>query len=293
MSIPIYPKFSALEINDTAVFDRAFEENPPLISEFTFTNLYAWRRAYALTVSFLDNLLIIGSASESGRRFFEPIGKGDKKAAVEKIMHDTGGIFFRISEGTKALFDNDSRCILELDRDNSDYLYTTVDLVNLNGKKYDGKRNLIRKFKSEHAYEYLPLTRDNVKLCLDFEETWCFIRNCDSVESLDNERQAIKDMVENFSTFWLIGGAILINGVVRAFAFAQKLNPRTLVNHVLKADPHIPGLYQTIMREFLVREAGGFQYVNLEQDLGVDGLRKAKLSYHPCAMVNKYILKLA
>jgi len=95
-------------------------------------------------------------------------------------------------------------------------------------------------------------------------------------------------MVENFSIFGLISGAIMVKKAVCAVCLAQKLSPATLVMHVLKADPNIAGLYQTAMREFLSHEAGNFQYVNLEQDLGIEGLRKAKLSYHPCAMVNKY-----
>lgn len=293
MNIDIYPKFRELEISDAAVFNRAFKDNPPMISEFTFTNLYSWRRAYSLRVSLFDGLIILCSESESRKRFLNPVGKGDIKAAVEKILKDSGGVFFRLPEETIALFAKDNRFLIELDRDSWDYLYSAFDLTNLPGKKYDGKRNLIRKFKSGHAYEYITLNAGNAASCLDFEEAWCSLKNCDKVEGLNQEKRAIKDMVENFSFFGLIGAAIQINGVIRAFVIAQKLNPDTMVMHILKADPNIAGLYQMMLREFISR-AGvtRFRYVNMEQDLGIEGLRKAKLSYHPCSMINKYTLSL-
>lgn len=290
MSVSIYPEFRPLTINDLAVFKRAFRENPPSLSEFTFTNLYAWRRAYKFTFTRLDDFLIVCSGSEKEKRFLNPVGRGDRKAAIEKVMNQSGGIFFRLPEETKAVFDADSRFRIKADRDNCDYLYASSDLITLSGKKYDGKRNLIKKFRAMNDYEYIRLDKANVGLCLKFQEEWCSLRNCDSVEGLRNERQAIREMIENFSSFELIGGAIKVNGKIEAVAIAQELNPDTLVVHAQKASPNITGLYQAIMQEFLAREAGRFKYVNLEQDLGIEGLRKAKLSYHPAAMINKYTL---
>ena len=96
--------------------------------------------------------------------------------------------------------------------------------------------------------------------------------------------------MENYSDFELIGGMIKIQGNISAVALAQRLNPDTLVMHVLKADHNVGGLYQVMLQEFLTHEAGSFNYVNLEQDLGIEGLRKSKQSYHPVEMVKKYIL---
>ena len=294
MNIDIYPQFRELNIGDAAVFNRAFKDNSPTISEFTFTNLYSWRWAYSLRVSLFDGLIILCSESESRKRFFTPIGKGDIRAAAEKILKDKGGIFFRLPGETIVLFAEDNRFLIEPDRDNWDYLYSASDLLNLPGKKYDGKRNLIMKFKSGQAYEYITLNAENAASCLDFEEAWCSLKDCDKVKALSQEKRAIKDMVENFSFFGLTAAAIQINGVIRAFVIAQELSPDTMVIHIFKADPNIAGLYQTMLQEFIWR-AGvtRFRYVNMEQDLGIEGLRKAKLSYHPCSMVNKYALSLA
>jgi len=287
-----YPVFEELEIEDSILFKQAFSSNPPKISEFTFTNLYAWRHAYKLKACRLGGFIILRSDSEPQIRFFDPIGRGDKAKAVEKILQDSKAIFIRLPEETIVSFADQARLRIEPDTDNADYLYKLESLVSLGGRKYDGKRNLIKKFQAANTYEYITMDSANVEECLEFEERWCAIRNCDRIEGLSKERQAIREMVKNFSNFELIGGAIKIQGNYSAVALAEKLNPDTLVMHVLKADPNIGGLYQAVLWEFLSRQAGGFTYVNLEQDLGQPGLRKAKQSYHPLGMIKKYTLTL-
>ena len=88
-------------------------------------------------------------------------------------------------------------------------------------------------------------------------------------------------MLSNFTSLQIVGGAIKMLGRVVAFALGEKLNPQTMVVHVEKATPGIDGLYQLINNEFCAHEAREVAFVNREQDLGVPGLRKAKLSYHP------------
>jgi len=292
MSIQPYPSFRPIELSDKPLFDKAFSASPPEISEFTFTNLYAWREAYGITVSILDGILILRANKGAMPRFFNPIGSGDAKAAIERVSKETRGVFIRVPETTASLFDADGRFKVESDADNSDYVYGTRDLILLSGKKYDGKRNLIKKFKSTYTYDYASLDGSSAKGCLAFEEAWCSVKDCDSVEGLDNERRAIREMIAHFSDFALIGGAIKVNGRMCAVAIAERLNPKTLVMHAMKADPNMAGLYQAMLHEFLSRQGQSFEYVNLEQDLGVEGLRRSKLSYHPITMVKKYTLTL-
>jgi len=292
MSIEKFPQFKALTLNDYPVLADIFKDNPPQISEFTFTNLYAWRNPYKIFISALDDFIILRSDKYSPQKFFIPIGKGNIKALMERLMVQQRAVFFRVPQEVKVLFEADTKFLAEFDPDNSDYVYNISDLVNLSGRNYDGKRNLIKKFKSGNSYEYIDLNSGNIDLCLKFEENWCSIKNCDSSEGLSNEKAAIRDMVDNFSRFGLIGAAIKIKEGIFAVAIAQELNPQTLVMHVLKADPNITGLYQVILQDFLRTQAGKYKYVNLEQDLGIEGIRKSKLSYHPSFMVNKYNLCL-
>ncbi len=289
MNINPYPQFRPLDINDKPLFTEAFENYLPRISEFTFTNLYAWRHLYKFSLADLDGLIILRS-EEKGLRFFNPIGKGDMRSVISKILGDIGGSFIRLPEDTKALFDGDDEFKITPDPDNSDYLYKTEDLVKLPGKKYDGKRNLIKKFKSTYDHEYIALDPSNAKTVLDFEDAWCSIKDCDNVTGLYNEREALREIIANFSNFKLIGGAIKTEGMIRAVAVGERLNKDTMVVHILKADPNVAGLYQVMMNEFLYRSVNAFKFVNLEQDLGIEGLRRSKLSYHPVEMVEKYTL---
>ena len=290
MKLSPYPKFRLIDITDKPLVDEVFRVSPPKISEFTFTNLYAWRHIYKFSLSDLNGSIILRTDEFAAPRFFTPIGKGDVKTAIEKILGYTGGSFMRVPDETKTLFEGDDSSNFEPDPDNFDYIYRTEDLVKLPGKKYDGKRNLIKKFRSTHEHEYIVLDGSNAKSVLDFEDAWCSIKDCDNVTGLYNEREALREIISNFASFKLAGGAIKTEGMVRAVAISERLNDDTLVMHILKADPNIVGLYQVMMNEFLSREGGVFKFVNLEQDLGVEGLRKSKLSYHPVEMIKKYTL---
>lgn len=293
MHIKPYPGFEALDKEMKSLFSDAFLKLNPVISEFTFTNLYCWREAYKFSISMLDNFIILRSGEGNTAKFFPPLGSGEAKLVIQKIISDTKKSFMRLPEELASIFEGNSSFKVEFDRDNSDYLYKVEDLSLLKGRKYDAKRNLIKKFKSTYEYEYVKLDSSNAAACLDFEEHWCLEKNCDKVEGLRKERQAIREMIDNFGYFNLIGAAIKVKKSICAVAIGEKLNPNTLVMHVLKADPNMQGLYQVMLNGFILNEAGAFEYINLEQDLGVDGLRLAKSSYHPFKIVKKYTVSLA
>jgi hypothetical protein len=195
-----------------------------------------------------------------------------------------------LPESTASLFKEDEKFSVIEDRDLSDYIYRIKDLIVLEGKKYDGKRNLIKRFRSENQYVYNTFDESMMPECLEFEERWCDIKGCDRVEGLKSERLAMEEMAQNFSNFNLFGGGIRIEGKLTAAVIAEELNPSTIVTYILKADPNITGLYQAMLNEFLSREAKGYEFVDLEEDLGLPGLRKAKLSYHPCRLIPKFTI---
>lgn len=292
MQIQPFPKFRPLHLDDGYVFNEILKEDQPVLSEYTFTNLYGWRHAYHFEVSQFEGFLIVRSEAASVR-FLKPIGQGDIKRAMVTISKETKGDFFRLPESTISLFGQGQGFQCIPDEDNYDYLYKASDLIGLAGRKFDGKRNLIKKFSSTYDYEYVDLDASHMNECLEFQQRWCTIKDCESVEGLKNERRAISEMIHHCEVFDLIAGAIRVEGKIVAVAIAQRLNQDTLVMHVLKADPNMPGLYQTINNEFLKSRAGNYSYVNFEQDLGIEGLRKSKQSYYPVRMIPKYTLKLA
>lgn len=282
---------ASLLITQQKMFEERFEKYPPQISEYTFTNLYGWKDYYGFEWQEIDGCIVLFCRQRGKRCAYVPIGPAERVPEVMRTVARQEDIpFVRVPEDVKNKSDTDF--LGEDDPDNADYLYNAKDLIELAGRKYDGKRNLIRKFSSEHRFEYQPLDAVCIRECLKFQESWCMEVNCSDQPGLKAEDAAVKVMLENFQRFHLVGGALRVDGVISGLALGQKLNPDTLVMHVLKASRLAPGLYQTLYQEFLKREAHDYRFINMEQDLGIEGLRKAKLSYHPCAMMKKFTLSL-
>ncbi|MBF0215940.1 MAG: DUF2156 domain-containing protein [Candidatus Omnitrophica bacterium] len=287
-----YPSFRKITLEDKPFIEKALAIDPPEISEMTFTNIYSWREPERTEIAFFDGAVIFRSMAGDIIRYYASSGDHDPRLFMSGILEYDHGVFVPVPERTAAMLSKDARFSVREDRDNFDYLYRMEDLVVLPGKKFDGKRNLIRKFKTAHAFEYLPVDGGNAGECLGFEEAWCDIKECDKDKGLSEERVAFQEMVRHSTAFGLTGGMIKIGGKISAVAISGKLNANTMVMYILKADPGVAGLYQTMMNEFLARNSGSAEFVNLEQDLGIDGLRKAKLSFHPVRMIKKYEVSL-
>lgn len=292
-AVPDFPDRRPLELDDKNFFDALLRKYPPAISELTFSNLFAWRNSYHFGVSRVFDCALVVASGEAGVYAYDPVGDPGKKreAILACFARDKGMRFERIPQETAALFEGDGRFRIEEQRRHFDYLYRTRDLVVLRGRRFDGKRNFVRRFRDEHpSFVYRKITRDNIATCLAFQEEWCRDKDCLSVVGLRDEREAMREMLENFGPLGMTGGMIEIDGRVEAATLGEPLNPTTFVVHMEKANGRFTGLYQAINQLFCVHEAQSYEYVNREQDLGLPGLRLAKESYHPCAMIKKYAL---
>jgi len=295
--VPQFSQFKDLSLEDKPLLDGAFTQFSPLISEFTFTNLFIWRHAYQLKISRFQDLICLLSEKGENSFFFPPIGEGDMVKCYWILFQYLGekGIpekIARVPEEVVARMDWKAEgFVAELDRDQSDYIYLTQDLIQLQGRKYHRKRNHIKQFKEKYSYQYIPLTSDWISECLQLETAWCDLRNCDASPGLANESIAIKEAFNHFEELGVKGGAVLINGKVEAFTLGEPLNRETVVIHIEKANPAFEGLYSLINQAFLEHQWSEHTYVNREQDLGEEGLKKAKESYFPHHMVNKYIVR--
>ena len=293
---PEFAQFKDLSLEEKPLFDTVFNLFPPVISEFTFTNLFIWRHAYQLKISRLKNLLCLLSDRGENSFFFPPIGEGDMVECYRILLQYLEGKgalskIARVPEALVAKMDWKAEgFVAELDRAQSDYIYLTEDLIKLEGRKYHRKRNHIKQFKEKNSYQYIPLTSEWISECLRLETEWCDLRHCEAIPGLLNESIAIKEAFTHFEELGLKGGAILINGKVEAFTLGDPLNPETVVIHIEKANPAYEGLYSLINQAFLENQWSGYTYVNREQDLGEEGLRKAKESYFPHHMINKYTI---
>lgn len=192
-----------------------------------------------------------------------------------------------IEHGKPGLFEFRER------RDGYDYVYNMLDLCELKGRKYSRKRNHINNFKQDNSnYLYLPLTEDLVQDCIDNELEWCEKRNCDDVPELRCEKFAIMEALLKFRQLELKGGVIMIDDKVEAFTFGEVLNEDTAVIHVEKGNPDINGIYTVINQEFCCHSWQDMMYINREEDMGLEGLRKAKESYYPVTLIEKFDVTL-
>jgi len=265
-----------------------------VVSEYTFSNLFAWRHAYEFCLSRIDEALLVVSCQGGALSIFDPLmpsGPGKRRIALA-AARAAGGFknvrFIRLPEDTALSLRQEKAFVLEEDADQFDYVYRAKDLVALQGAAYDGKRNFIRRFKDNYDYEFLSLRKENLKDCFYFEEEWCQAKDCQRAEGLEKERQAMHQMLEHFEQLGIRGAMLRIQGKVEAVTLGEPLNPQTFVVHIEKANGRFTGIYQAINQMFCEQAARDYQFINREQDLGIAGLRKAKQSYHPAFLVKKY-----
>lgn len=291
-----YPDFQPVELGQGQVLEDLLRMEQPSTSEMSAANIFLWRRTYGFEISRFGDGVIVRGTDRTGDPFFlPPIGVSDKPDVVRQILDSVDGAEFRRVPEDMANSLREDGLFVEYDRDNSDYVYLASDLIDLPGRKYHRKKNHLAQFRNKYEFEYRRVTGKLISECVDLQVEWCDIRDCFIPEniSLADEHVAIIDALNLLDELSLVAGAVLVDGRVAAFTIGGKLNPETLVIHFEKASPAYPGLYQVINHEFCADVAVDYRFVNREQDLGEPGLRKAKESYYPSHLVNKYNVRAA
>lgn len=289
--------FCPLTFDCQQLLDSALERFPADVSELTFTNLWCYERKRRVQVAAeppggrtARSLSLL--CEEAGRRFFlPPLCRCDAVAAVRELFAFARASGFapvveRVPEEMAVELRSAGFAVAE-DRPNWDYVYAVEDLAFLEGRHYDGKRNFVKQaLRLEPVYRRIEPA--NTADCLALSASWCNLRECDADPGLAAEQHAIRLCLENWERLPLVGGAVYVEGRVEAFAFGEKLNPTTAVVHFEKANPELRGMYQLVNHWFCRNELLEYRFVNREQDLGIEGLRRAKESYRPHHMVKKY-----
>ncbi len=287
--IPEFPRMKPVEITDRDQVNRYLDACQPEICELTFANIYIWRHWEKPQLTLInENLCIFCQPPDELPYFLEPVGNNRLEETVKACL-SVAPRLSRVSE--KFLKKIRTRYNTREDRDNFDYVYSTEELANLKGKKYDGKRNLIRKFEQNHRGEIRALTDSELEGCLKLVERWEASSPQENRTMDERGRaaaQAIKEALVNFGLLGLSGKVAIIDNEVEGFCLGEKLNRETVVVHVELASREIAGLHQFLNRECARTIWQEYKYINREQDAGIPGLRQAKLSYHPAFLVKKY-----
>lgn len=292
--------FQPVTLADKPVFDSFFRAKRYEQSVCTFTNLYMWQRCYHIMWAIVDDCLCLQASYDGATYLLPPFGPDKDRFAhaLDKLeqKYAADGNPFLIKSATPDLVDwfetvRPGYFDFRADRDNFDYVYSTLDLIELQGRKYHIKKNHMNKFKKSYSqYQYRPIDKTLTDACKEFAVEWCRKRECDPEPdaNLVCERDAIIEVMNNWDYLGVVGGAILINGRVEAFTFGEMLNEDTALIHVEKGDADIRGIYQAINQEFCQNAWSQTTYVNREEDMGIPGIRKAKESYYPVKMIEKY-----
>ncbi len=287
-----------IELSDRPLISSYLQKQNYRASDFCFTNLYTWGKRFNTQFAVANGWLFIRFKDNYERNsYLKPIGTGDLREAIEWIIEDhaTFDSVFQLRGLTEEMISEVSAAFPErfnynLNRSVSDYIYTTEKLIQLKGKKLQSKRNHINRFKRENNWSYQSLERnpETVEACKRVLDKWMRVNGEEKDLTLEYDDFATTLMLEHFDYLELKGGAIRVNDEIVAFAIGERLTEDTFVVHVEKAFSSVHGAYAIINQQFVENEMMDFTYVNREEDMGLDNLRKAKLSYQPDILLKKY-----
>lgn len=289
--------FRDIEITDKPWIDAALSRSQFRGCEYTFGNNFVWRRAYRIAIAQYSGLYFVRwGMDDGGYKFSFPAG-GNAQTGIELLREYTAenGIMLKMyanreaADEILALYPNASA---EYDRDGSDYVYLAEELAELKGKKFHAKRNHLNRF-YENDWSFEPITADNLAECAEMNEKWCAENMCalgydEQSRSKQDESCIVRCSFKYYDKLGYTGGLIRVNGAVQAFCFGEPSARDTFVVHVEKALRQYQGAYAAINQQFVKSLGGRYKYINREEDTGAENLRKAKLSYNPVFLEDKF-----
>ncbi|MFW5799646.1 MAG: phosphatidylglycerol lysyltransferase domain-containing protein [Spirochaetota bacterium] len=292
--------FKKAELEDLSTFKNIIDKGNNIISAYDFVNLYLWQGEHQAKWKLYDDRIIIYYGDEDALLF--PASKDnsisiEEAAEISDMMIDNGsrGDFIYVDydnfvkdkeEEWEKYFD------IEIDRDNSDYIYSVDKMCELGGKKLKKKRNLISQFiKNNPHYETGKISKDCFEGCYTLAEKWAAYKSSENNSNFSSDIKQLKTALDNFDKLELDGMCLRLYDEVVGFSLFNPKNSETIMYHFEKYAPNIKGSGQTITRETSKHfKELGYKYINREQDLGISGLRKAKESYDP--LYKKLVCKL-
>lgn len=287
--------FRGANLEDKGWVDGLLAQGGEWGCEYTFANLFCWGPSFCQQIARVEGFLAVRLRGILGCAYLWPVGRGDVAPVLRRLEEDHRRVCdgpFRLVcvarnhlEELEALFPGEYE--VAPDRGGFDYLYRVDKLADLKGKKLHGKRNHIHRFDDAWpAWSFEPITAENLDQCLQMEAQWQEGRQGDAAEG-----SAVSRALENFEALGLDGGLVRAGGRVVAFALGSRLNDKVYDVHFEKALGEVQGAYAVINREFAAwvrRTYPGVEYLNREDDMGVEGLRRAKESYYPDLMLEKF-----
>ena len=260
--------------------------------ENSYLNAFMWQEEWNYEYAIFNDSLTIRLFEDGKYIYFLPLGNSFEDALEEILKTEKHSYFFAASEGKrfekiKALFGDEYSYIPV--EENFEYIYDREDLENLSGKKYHQKRNHISAFMRKYNWRFEKLTNENVCDALAVEEKWLAERDDENGE-YKTEREAIEKALKFIDELEILGGILYVDDNPVAFTFGSAINDEVFDVNIEKALLEYNGAYAMINNQFVKNCLSKYKLINREDDLGIEGLRKAKLSYRPVQILKKYAI---
>ncbi|MDF2505593.1 phosphatidylglycerol lysyltransferase domain-containing protein [Clostridium sp.] len=295
-------QFKKLNLEDKELFDGYLKPFNLKSCEYSFTTLFIWREACSIEYAIYDDVLILKKKDFNGKsHFMQPIGyKNNQLKEIFELLKEIKESVNMdyLFKDLESEFVEDLReyCDVEVDKvaiedkDNFDYIYPCSSLMSLSGKKLHGKKNHYNQFVKNYDYHIKDIREVAVEECMNAANEWLNHRD-DVDEYLKYEIKSTEELLKNENKLEYEGIAVYVEDKIAGFTMGEKMNDEMAIIHIEKANPEIRGLYAFINRSFVQQCFSDVDIINREQDLGKEGLRKAKQSYKPFEFVKKYIVQ--
>ena len=297
---------SSLQFKTVTLCDKAWvdpivmAENSPS-ADYNFGNIYIWDKYYKQLICRFEDRMITKLRYEGERAFVYPIGSGPLRPAIEalKAFCDERGyplLLRGVTENHCQELEDafPGKFTYTLEERLSDYIYLAEKLATYSGKALHGKKNHCNRFEAEQDWDFVPLTRELIPGCLDMLDVWTE-ENSERLESsISYEHDAIIRAFAAFEKLGLEGGVLRSSGKIIGFSLGEMTSPDTFDVHFEKAEININGAYPMVCRELtrsMLNAHPGLRYINREDDMGLEALRKSKLSYKPEFLLQKYLAR--
>lgn len=285
-------RFHAITWEDKNAFDRIMRDKSYEACEYRFSHLYIWKDADNIRICVDGDTVYICECKINGCMMPITSDITDAFLALERHYEELGEplrVYGVTAEAADELRKTGRYNIEEM-RELYDYLYNAEDIISLRGKKYHSKRNHISKFKELYNYEFSPMRPNDISECLEMERAWAGKHGDEG--TVNDEKSSIENAIYNMDKLGLTGGIIRVNNKLAAFTIGQATDSGMGIVHFEKADTDYTGIYAAINQMYAEYAFSGMQTINRQDDMGLENLRKAKLSYHPARLVEKYKVTL-
>lgn len=285
-------RFLQPDISMKETLKRIFEVSQPESCEYSVGNILGWCSHYGAEIAVIDGCVVSRSSKTGFFGFPKGSDVSEALMTIKRSFNEPN--FYGLTEKEVGILNRicPDEYAFNPSRDFFDYVYRVEDLAELKGKKYHAKRNHIAYFEKSFDWSYEEINESNIDECVAMYNKW-FALNADrDREGLEVEGEVLDYCFRHYFDLGFLGALIRIGGEVVAFTCGEKLNDTTFDTHFEKAFSDVRGAYPIINREFAKNSLSGYEFVNREDDTGSEGLRKAKLSYHPILLKKFTAVKL-